>query len=143
MYLMGHIYKLLYFLCLWQKNEKAYGFANEDPFQNCRSGTGGRSFIPFKAYSAFPGVRKEEKDELPVHGLSLLTAGIKNPKEESGSRSNSSRAVSCSAANVQSTMRTGQHQSQQQTARKQRRCWSPELHRRFVSALHQLGGSQG
>lgn len=26
--------------------------------------------------------------------------------------------------------------------RKSRRCWSPELHRRFVSALHQLGGSQ-
>ncbi|KAF3435352.1 hypothetical protein FNV43_RR22441 [Rhamnella rubrinervis] len=124
-----------------KKNEKAYGFATEDPFQNCRSRTGGRSFIPFKAYSAFPGVRKEDKDEMPVHGLSLLTPGIKNPKEESGSsgsRSNSSRAVSCSAANVQSTMRTGQ----QQTARKQRRCWSPELHRRFVSALHQLGGSQ-
>ncbi|KAG6383083.1 hypothetical protein SASPL_157174 [Salvia splendens] len=26
--------------------------------------------------------------------------------------------------------------------RKQRRCWSPELHRRFVSALQQLGGAQ-
>lgn len=26
--------------------------------------------------------------------------------------------------------------------RKARRCWSPELHRRFVSALQQLGGSQ-
>lgn len=26
--------------------------------------------------------------------------------------------------------------------RKARRCWSPELHRRFVSALHQLGGCQ-
>jgi SHAQKYF class myb-like DNA-binding protein len=27
------------------------------------------------------------------------------------------------------------------SARKARRCWSPELHRRFVSALQQLGGS--
>ncbi|KAI5066790.1 hypothetical protein GOP47_0017318 [Adiantum capillus-veneris] len=27
-------------------------------------------------------------------------------------------------------------------ARKARRCWSPELHRRFVNALQQLGGSQ-
>ncbi|CAI9765549.1 unnamed protein product [Fraxinus pennsylvanica] len=26
--------------------------------------------------------------------------------------------------------------------RKQRRCWSPELHRRFVNALQQLGGEQ-
>ncbi|ERM97082.1 myb family transcription factor EFM [Amborella trichopoda] len=29
-----------------------------------------------------------------------------------------------------------------QTQRKARRCWSPDLHRRFVSALQQLGGSQ-
>ncbi|XP_020685655.1 transcription factor NIGTH1-like [Dendrobium catenatum] len=28
------------------------------------------------------------------------------------------------------------------TQRKARRCWSPELHRRFVNALHILGGSQ-
>ncbi|KFK41291.1 hypothetical protein AALP_AA2G110900 [Arabis alpina] len=32
-------------------------------------------------------------------------------------------------------------QSQSQTHRKQRRCWSPELHRRFLHALQQLGGS--
>lgn len=31
---------------------------------------------------------------------------------------------------------------QQQQARKARRCWSPELHRQFVTALHQLGGPQ-
>lgn len=30
-----------------------------------------------------------------------------------------------------------------QTHRKARRCWSPDLHRRFVNALHMLGGSQG
>lgn len=30
-----------------------------------------------------------------------------------------------------------------QTQRKQRRCWSPELHRRFLQALQQLGGSHG
>lgn len=30
-----------------------------------------------------------------------------------------------------------------QTQRKQRRCWSSELHRRFVHALQQLGGPHG
>lgn len=30
-----------------------------------------------------------------------------------------------------------------QSQRKQRRNWSPELHKRFVNALHQLGGSHG
>lgn len=27
--------------------------------------------------------------------------------------------------------------------KKARRCWSPELHRRFISALQQLGGPHG
>ncbi|KAK3140102.1 hypothetical protein QOZ80_5AG0395880 [Eleusine coracana subsp. coracana] len=31
---------------------------------------------------------------------------------------------------------------QQQAQRKARRCWSPELHRRFVAALQRLGGAQ-
>lgn len=30
-----------------------------------------------------------------------------------------------------------------QSQRKARRCWSPELHRRFLNALQQLGGSHG
>lgn len=30
-----------------------------------------------------------------------------------------------------------------QTHRKARRCWSPDLHRRFVTALQMLGGSHG
>lgn len=33
--------------------------------------------------------------------------------------------------------------STSQTHRKARRCWSPDLHRRFVNALQMLGGSQG
>ncbi|RVW49801.1 Myb family transcription factor EFM [Vitis vinifera] len=121
--------------------------ATEDPFQPCKSRTGGRAFLPFKGYSGFPvaTARKEDKDELPVHGLSLLTPGIKNPREESGSsgsKTSCSRGVSSSAPNLQPNLRTGPQPPQQQTARKQRRCWSPELHRRFVNALQQLGGSQ-
>ncbi|XP_062022464.1 transcription factor HHO1-like [Rosa rugosa] len=127
-----------------KRNDARNGIANEDPFQTCRDRNGGRAFVPFKAYPAFSvtAVRKEDKEDLAVHGLSLLTPGIKNPKEESassGSRSTCGRAVSFSAANVQSHMRIS---PQQPTSRKQRRCWSPELHRRFVNALQQLGGSQ-
>ncbi|KAI4964113.1 hypothetical protein ZWY2020_008376 [Hordeum vulgare] len=33
-------------------------------------------------------------------------------------------------------------QAHDQQSRKTRRCWSPELHRHFVAALHQLGGPQ-
>lgn len=35
-----------------------------------------------------------------------------------------------------------QQQQQSQNSRKQRRSWSPDLHRRFVDALQELGGSQ-
>lgn len=119
--------------------EKGYAMEAENPFQRT-------AFVPFKPYgSGFAVARKEEKkEEFSVHGLSLLTPGIKNhPKEETvcgGNRSSSGRAVSSSLSNVQSNLRAGS--AQQQAARKQRRCWSPELHRRFVNALQKLGGSQ-
>ncbi|MBA0793829.1 hypothetical protein Gohar_018212 [Gossypium harknessii] len=34
------------------------------------------------------------------------------------------------------------HQQDMQNCKKQRRCWSPELHKRFVEALQKLGGSK-
>lgn len=34
-------------------------------------------------------------------------------------------------------------EGQSQPNRKPRRCWAPELHRRFLQALQQLGGSHG
>ncbi|KAB5541366.1 hypothetical protein DKX38_014340 [Salix brachista] len=122
-------------------NKKGNQYGNEDTFQACIGRTAARTFMPFKACSGL----SSQEDKLPVPALSLLTPGIKSLKEESnstGSRSSCSRSVSTtSAPNSDSNLRNGP-QSQQQTARKQRRCWSPELHRRFVNALQQLGGSQ-
>ncbi|KAM3382993.1 myb family transcription factor EFM [Capsicum galapagoense] len=40
------------------------------------------------------------------------------------------------------TNSTSTSTQQQQPHRKARRCWSPDLHRRFVNALQMLGGSQ-
>ncbi|CAN1133535.1 Transcription factor NIGTH1 [Linum perenne] len=83
-------------------------------------------------------------EDLTAPGLSLLTPGIKNLSEESastGSRATSSRGISSSAPNSQSSSHKGPIMPLQ-PCRKQRRCWSPELHRRFVNALQQLGGSQ-
>ncbi|GMP48334.1 hypothetical protein CsSME_00015721 [Camellia sinensis var. sinensis] len=114
-----------------------------------KNSTGLRSFMPFKGCSFFPAMetRKEEEAESPAAGLSLLMPGIKNPREEVGSiglncRTSCSRKVSTSAPNGQSNLRGGPQPPHQQTGRKQRRCWSPDLHRRFVGALQQLGGSQ-
>ncbi|KAJ6707786.1 TRANSCRIPTION FACTOR HHO6 [Salix viminalis] len=127
-------------------NKKANQYVNEDAFQACKGRTEARTFMPFKAY---PGSSRKEDDsnreELPVPALSLLTPGMKSVKEESnstGSRSSCSRSVSpTSAPNPESNLRNGP-QSQHKSSRKHRRCWSPELHRQFVNALQQLGGSQ-
>lgn len=57
-----------------------------------------------------------------------------------------SKLIPFSTPNVESNIRMGDIKPvlpQQQTSRKQRRCWSTELHRRFVNALQQLGGPQG
>ncbi|KAJ7967421.1 myb family transcription factor EFM-like [Quillaja saponaria] len=127
-----------------KKNKEESGSAAENPFQSSRNRNGGRLFMPFKAYSGVPVttlVRKEQKEESPIPGLSLLAPVMKNLREESGSsgsRISCSRGVSSSGPSAQSKLQG----SQQPIARKQRRCWSPELHRRFVNALQQLGGSQ-
>ncbi|MBA0875556.1 hypothetical protein Goshw_007920 [Gossypium schwendimanii] len=141
---------------LWNTDDDDYSSIDDkldtkrnhgDPFKN-RGKV--RGFMPFKANLSF-AVKKEEKREIPIHGLTILTPGIKNPKVELGfteSRMSRSRAASCSSLKGQVNFRSelqplSDHQQQQQQAtRKQRRCWSSELHRRFVNALQQLGGSQ-
>ncbi|XP_027345732.1 myb family transcription factor EFM-like isoform X2 [Abrus precatorius] len=139
-----------------KKSEEEGQSVGEDPFQSCsyRNG-GGRGFMPFSAYtcssSSSVPVRtvalgnKEEKEDSVVNRLSLLSPPVKSFKEGCGSRgsrsSSSNRAVSSSPPTVQPSLRAAPLQHQQ-TARKQRRCWSPELHRRFVNALQKLGGSQ-
>ncbi|KAL7002776.1 hypothetical protein U1Q18_003932 [Sarracenia purpurea var. burkii] len=77
-----------------------------------------------------PETRKKAKRELPEAGIPLLTPpGIKNPREET--------------RGVRAITEAGPQPPERQSGRKQRRYWSPELHRRFVNALQQLGGSQG
>ena len=70
---------------------------------------------------------------MPVPDLSLSS-----PPSAAAAPSATSSAVT-GAAGAQR-----QHQqAQAQQQRKARRCWSPELHRRFVAALQRLGGAQG
>ncbi|XP_073041405.1 transcription factor HHO2-like [Primulina eburnea] len=105
----------------------------------------GMAFAPFEGRNNFPMmmVAKEDGDELI--GLTPRDLRIKSPGEEidSGgfsSKSNCSKTGSSSATDDQSNLLA--RQKRQQMTRKQRRCWSPELHRRFIDALQQLGGAQ-
>lgn len=55
----------------------------------------------------------------------------------------SSSAKTTTVGNGGSGGSGSREEKEAQAQRKQRRNWSPELHRRFLSALQQLGGSQG
>ncbi|XP_071736780.1 transcription factor HHO5-like [Rutidosis leptorrhynchoides] len=102
----------------------------EEQYENRDSFCG--KFIPFSA-----------------PGLTLVTPGIKSLSRgnvfDTQAVANKKNLVSYSLPDVQSDIKIGNPQSQQpqqQTSRKQRRCWSTELHRRFVNALQELGGSK-
>ncbi|MED6206574.1 hypothetical protein PIB30_028163 [Stylosanthes scabra] len=137
----------------------------EDPFQsrsNVRNNNGGRGFMPFTSYSscsvpvttvALSASKEEKEDIVAINRLPLLTpaagvGGVKTLREGSGSSgsrtSSNNRPVSSSSPPAAAVHRSTAMMplQPQQTARKQRRCWSPELHRRFVNALQKLGGSQ-
>ncbi|XP_068654257.1 myb family transcription factor EFM-like [Aristolochia californica] len=111
------------------------------PFSESKYRSSGGAFMPFKEFSGFPArPRKEEKEVSAVPDLSLLSPGVKSVSTESGgsgeSKKSGSRANPSVSSNAQSNIQP------QQQPRKARRCWSPELHRRFVNALQQLGGPQ-
>ncbi|KZV41150.1 hypothetical protein F511_10284 [Dorcoceras hygrometricum] len=104
----------------------------------------GTAFAPFGRNNLhMMMVSKEDGDEL--NGPTPRDIRIKNPGEEIdyggfSSKSCCSRSGSSSAIDDQTNLRA--RQKSQQMARKQRRCWSPELHRRFIDALQKLGGAQ-
>lgn len=89
-----------------------------------------------------PQVTKEDKEVSQVPSLTLMT-----PASEMNLKNSKTCPRDCSGVSFLTDPLDGQAQPQpqhlQQNPRKQRRCWSPELHRRFVDALQQLGGAQG
>ncbi|XP_072951956.1 myb family transcription factor EFM-like [Typha angustifolia] len=100
------------------------------------------AFVPFRSRSTFTtSSREEEKISMDLPDLSMRYPGSKkSPLVLMENYSDISRAA-------KNTSEGGghlslQYQQQQQLARKTRRCWSPELHRRFLVALKQLGGPQ-
>ncbi|XP_038722692.1 transcription factor HHO5-like [Tripterygium wilfordii] len=84
--------------------------------QLCNNGSKGGTFVDFQ------GAEKDAPPQVPA--LSLIPP------------------MSSSYVRVKIQSKHQEPQQQQQTQRKQRRSWSQELHRRFVDALQQLGGSQ-
>lgn len=86
-----------------------------------------------------------EKDALVGINNGLSASGDKKPylHHDAGGGGNNGLAVARRDDDVlQNGSQTTTAAAAPQTNRKARRCWSPELHRRFVAALQRLGGPQ-
>lgn len=79
--------------------------------------------MPFKKPAI---VVNEKQGTAPVEGLSLAVPEAEVASNDYGFAKE----------------KLQQPHQQEQLQKKQRRCWSPELHKIFVDALHQLGGAQ-
>ncbi|GAA0167401.1 DNA-binding transcription factor [Lithospermum erythrorhizon] len=115
---------------------------SDDPIKSCKSQFLGHAFAPFRRYTSFPleALRNEEENLPGVPGLALQTPRMTNLGDGILDSYLSSKTGPYTTG---STFTSNQSRQQQQQAnRKQRRCWSAELHRRFVDALQQLGGTQ-
>jgi len=111
----------------------------------------GGAFLPFS--------KEKITDKGPGLGSELALASVEKEVEEkrSSEMDNGEKRDSLSVMNgigksseqgIKGGCNSGEGQEAAGTAgqgthRKARRCWSPDLHRRFVSALQMLGGSQG
>ncbi|XP_028786325.1 myb family transcription factor EFM-like [Neltuma alba] len=82
-------------------------------------------------------------DQKQMEDEKLYSETIEDSSGKGGSNNCSDQGkgitVSCEAKTNSKTVLTT---STTQSHRKARRCWSPDLHRRFVNALQMLGGSQ-
>jgi len=130
-----------------QEDNESSKLVSDNMYDPCKVLTGSKGFVAMiHAYPSHTEITREVEENEGVPGLSLLIPGTKRPKEDSLSNGLNSRlgcsGLSCSSSPANGRLNLpGSHL--QSAIRKQRRCWSPELHRRFVEALTQLGGPQG
>lgn len=87
-----------------------------------RNGSGGGAFHPF-----------HKEDRVNNTTSELLSKGQPS--------STGVAAASSNAATVTSNIVENSKRDEKEEKRKQRRCWSQELHKRFLKALQQLGGA--
>ncbi|KAL3526748.1 hypothetical protein ACH5RR_011404 [Cinchona calisaya] len=118
--------------------ESRYQERNGPSDQSLSSKNKGGEFVPFKKRYDQGSVKAEEEEEeeeedWAVNGLSLSMPVV----AEMGSVDMSWKGKGSECGGV-----SDGSSSQPQQTKKQRRCWSEELHQRFLNALQELGGAQ-
>uniref|UniRef100_A0A0E0LGF7 HTH myb-type domain-containing protein n=1 Tax=Oryza punctata TaxID=4537 RepID=A0A0E0LGF7_ORYPU len=115
------------------------------------NGGGGGAFVgsgsPAFARPKPSLIRKEDMAyDVRMPDLSLLSppasAADESRRQVVGFAQAAARAAAMAASGPALSLQSQPQPAAQQQARKTRRCWSPDLHRKFVAALQQLGGPQ-
>lgn len=138
-------------MCRRQKNGRSNRLVEERQSLFFNSTTGGAAFLPFKGTSApIMKSKGELKQMLVSPDLSLVPTASKNSPcsfssapEEHSSGGSGCEGVVGSRMSVPASVGAHLSLQLQPPPRKARRCWSQDLHSRFVNALQQLGGAQG
>ncbi|XP_038997180.1 transcription factor HHO2-like isoform X2 [Hibiscus syriacus] len=116
---------------LWNNNNQSPDLpSNED------AGNNGSAVEVKKHGGAFQPFQREKTAERSVQSSVVAknnASATSTSTTESGSRGGGGEATNGNSSK--------KDEKEGQPSRKPRRCWSPELHRRFLHALQQLGGS--
>ncbi|KAL9224478.1 hypothetical protein vseg_000506 [Gypsophila vaccaria] len=108
------------------------------PFSKSSKNGGGLRALPELALvaSSEEEIKKNNDSENGMNGGSMSS-------DNNSSRGGNQGMDGCqTTATNTNTSNNNNSSNSNQTHRKARRCWSPDLHRRFVNALQMLGGSQ-
>ncbi|KAK7292084.1 hypothetical protein RIF29_07766 [Crotalaria pallida] len=124
-----------------QRNHNGGAFL---PFSKERNSSSSSSQV--SALRALPELALSSATEKEIDEDKKCAAEVEKPCHKRESCSSDGIGVDqekgVQVAASQNTTATTTAAANNQTHRKARRCWSPELHRRFVNALQMLGGSQ-
>ncbi|XP_022938259.1 myb family transcription factor EFM [Cucurbita moschata] len=136
------------------------GFIPKLQRNNNNNSNNGGAFHPFSKDRILSNTQNSNSSQLPDLALAAGCGGDRKEIDENKCVDNSDHHQpengnlvagkvnlvgdgQITTSNVSSTVaNNNNNNSTNHTHRKARRCWSPDLHRRFVNALQMLGGSQ-
>ncbi|OMO90234.1 hypothetical protein CCACVL1_07462 [Corchorus capsularis] len=125
----------------WLRSVQLWNNNNQSPDPTSLKEDAGKSASAVEVKrngGAFQPFHREKTVEKSVEsGAKANASATSTSTTESGSRGGAAAANN----NGNSSNSTKKEEKEGQAQRKTRRCWSPELHRRFLHALQQLGGS--
>lgn len=82
------------------------------------------------------GENMDQNKKCSELGENGINCGVVSTTQDQQGKTTEGQTSTITTTNTNTSTQNSSH-------RKARRCWSPDLHRRFVSALQMLGGSQG